>query len=284
MSEAFNIVVLDNTAPMRNRIKKIIDEENLSIHEAADALTFFNIINELGSKISLVITDIDLGEIDGFNIVKKLKQKNPYVPVILMTSDNRKDIFLKGIAAGVSDFILKPFEDDFFKNRIMKYISPALKEVAEINRTISKSLDQYITSEISKAKKGKYNFSVLMTTYFKPMNGLSMEQEKEYMFLSGMIYKNLNELFWITDVFIQYGTQSFIGVFPFCDQANTVKIDEKLKIRFKEMQDSDGRLSGYEIANAFVTYPEDGSSFEEIIDKLSIKMKDRIKDIKSRLK
>lgn len=279
MGENLGIVILDNTAAMRGRIKGVIGEESMQIYEAADSMALFNIINQKGEEIKLVIMDVELSGEDGFGIIKRIKQKCPSIPIIIMTSNNKKDIFLKGITEGASDFILKPFEDEFLRNRIKKYLE-ASTDLQEASGIVLKSLDQYINSELRKAKKGGYPLSLLMSTFFKPVNEVTAEIEKEYLALSGVIYTSLNEIFWDTDVFVQYGSQSFIGVFPFCDKSNTAIIEEKLNNRFDTLKNRNSRLSQFILANTFVTYPDVGDSFEALMDRLTVRLKARIQEEK----
>jgi two-component system, OmpR family, response regulator PhoP len=287
MHDISNVALLVQTSHMSKRITTIINAENGNSHEAQDPLKFLNIIEELGNNINLAIIDFDMGVEDGFSALEKVKMENPYLPIVVLTSNNKKELFLKCIMAGVADFILKPFEDSFLKERIKRFMQVITTEPDESNegtQIISKSLDEYVNSEISKANKGKYSFSVLMTTFFKPVNEVDLKLENEYKRLSGDLHKKLSELFWVTDIFIQYGNQSFIGVFPFCDMGNVSKIHDKIIKRFDEIKSSDERFKYYHIANAFVTYPAEGKDFEEIMNKLTSRMKEKITEIKSIVK
>ncbi|MDF2890686.1 MAG: transcriptional regulator [Clostridia bacterium] len=280
MHNITNIALLVQTTHMSNRIHTIMSADDRLILEAQDPLKLLSIVKELGNNISLVIIDFDMGIEEGFSILNKVKMKNPKVPIIILTSNNKKEIFLKSIIAGVNDFILKPFDDQFFKERVKRFMQVKADGSNEGAKIISKSLDEYVKSEISKANKGKYRFSVLMTTFFKPVDELDLKQENEYKRLSGDIYNNLAELFWVSDIYIPYGNQSFIGIFPFCNLNNTSIIHNKIIKRFSEVKNSDIRLEHYHIANSFVTYPEEGNDFEEIMNKLTSRMKQAILEIK----
>lgn len=281
MHDTTNVVLLVNTIHMSNRINTLIQAENGLIHEAQEPLKFLSLIKELQDNIHLAIIDLDIGIEEGFAILKKIKMRNPQLPIIIVSSNNKKDIFLKSIMAGVADYILKPFEDHFFSERVKRFMQPKSEQFDEGPQIISKSLDEYVKAEISKANKGKYAFSVSMTTFFKPVDEISLKQENEYKYLSDDLYKNLSELFWVTDTYIKYGNQSFIGIFPFCEQNNTSIIHNKITKRFAELQNADSKLEGYHIANAFVTYPSEGNDFEEMMSKLTTRLKETIVGMKS---
>lgn len=222
-----------------------------------------------------------MGIEEGFSTLEKVKLKNPHVPIIVLTSSNKKEIFLRSIIGGAADFILKPFEDDFFKERIKVFLQAKSDISYGTPQIISKSLAEYVAGEISKANKSKYSFSVLITTFFRPLDEISIRQENEYRRLSGDLHRNLSELFWVTDVFIQFGTQSFIGVFPFCDMNSKSKIHHKIMSKFDEIKNSDVRFEHYHIANAFVTYPAEGNDFGDMMNTLTSRLKQTIYDIKN---
>lgn len=284
MHDILNVALLVQTTHIGNRISAIINEVKGFSHEAQDPLRFHNIVNELGNDISLIIIDFDIGIEEGFSAMRKVKMKNPHVPIIVLTSNNKKEIFLRSMIAGAADFILKPFDDEFFMGRIKMFMRINAEAIVEGPQIISKSLDEYVNGEISKANKGKYSFSVLMTTFFRPLDEINLRQENEYRRLSGDLHKNLRELFWVTDVFIQYGAQSFIGVFPFCDIDSKSKIENKIIHKFDEIKNSDVRFEQYHIANAFVTYPAEGKDFDEMMNMLTTRMKQAIFDSKEMVK
>ena len=281
MNDVSNVALLTQTTHKSIRISGIIDELKCSSHITQDPLKLLSIIDGLGNDTNLVIIDFDMGIEEGFSTLEKVKRKKPHVPVIVLASNNKKEIFLKSIIAGVADFILQPFEDDFFRERIKRFLQTKVDAPDVKPQIISKSLDDYVNGEISKANKGKYSFSVLMTTFFRPLNEISIGQENEYRRLSGDLHNHLSQLFWVTDVFIQYGTQSFIGVLPFCDMDSISKINSKITDKFEEIKNSDVRFKYYRIANAFVTYPIEGNDYEAIMNELTMRMKQTIIDIKT---
>lgn len=58
----------------------------------------------------LIITDYEMPELTGLELVEKLKQNGFDIPTILITSDNSQELVIRAMRAGVSDFVCKPFE------------------------------------------------------------------------------------------------------------------------------------------------------------------------------
>jgi two-component system, OmpR family, copper resistance phosphate regulon response regulator CusR len=62
------------------------------------------------NEYGLVIIDINLPFISGYDLVKLFRFKNPYLPIIIITALNQTDHKLKGFNLGADDYLVKPFE------------------------------------------------------------------------------------------------------------------------------------------------------------------------------
>lgn len=107
--EEWIVVVDDNTINLQ-AAKHIFNDEQISARyfkSGADMLKFLD-----GTRIpSLILLDIHMPEMDGFEVLRRLKEQPAYekVPVIFLTADDDASTEQKGIAAGASDYIKKPF-------------------------------------------------------------------------------------------------------------------------------------------------------------------------------
>lgn len=66
----------------------------------------------------LILLDIMLPEIDGFEVLKKLRKKGVYTPVCMLTALDSVDNRIKGLNCGADDYIVKPFNRDELLARI----------------------------------------------------------------------------------------------------------------------------------------------------------------------
>lgn len=104
------IVVVDDSTINLQAAKHIFNEEQISARyfkSGADMLKFLD-----GTRIpSLILLDIHMPEMDGFEVLRRLKEQPAYekVPVIFLTADDDASTEQKGIAAGAADYIKKPF-------------------------------------------------------------------------------------------------------------------------------------------------------------------------------
>jgi DNA-binding response OmpR family regulator len=77
------------------------------VENGADALTR---LLEPSAHFDLVVLDVMLPGKDGFTVVAELRQKQNFVPVLMLTARGRPEDVLKGFAAGADDYLAKPAE------------------------------------------------------------------------------------------------------------------------------------------------------------------------------
>jgi DNA-binding NtrC family response regulator len=89
----------------------------------------------------LVITDISMPEMDGFQLLSSIRAINSVIPVIMITGLGGIDDAVKAIRNGASDFVVKPFNPDEFRIKIEKNLQFYLlvRENEELKKTRKKS-------------------------------------------------------------------------------------------------------------------------------------------------
>jgi response regulator RpfG family c-di-GMP phosphodiesterase len=91
----------------------------LNAKDGQEALSFF-----AAERPDVVITDVQMPGMDGVSLLKKLKDHDPTVPVILITGYPSLDVAIRGMKEGASDFLTKPFRF----NQVLLIIEKALRE------------------------------------------------------------------------------------------------------------------------------------------------------------
>lgn len=76
-------------------------------------------LDTLGSdKFAAVVLDIMLPGIDGFQVVKELRERQDFTPVLMLTARGRPEDVLRGFEAGTDDYLPKPFDLEIFLARL----------------------------------------------------------------------------------------------------------------------------------------------------------------------
>lgn len=71
----------------------------------------------------LFITDLDMPEMDGIDLLKTVKKMNPRIPVLVITGYADVPLAVKAIKAGASEFLEKPLETESFRTIVKKYLN-----------------------------------------------------------------------------------------------------------------------------------------------------------------
>ena len=126
-----------------NRINLLIAEEVLSDHYEVITMISASVMFELLDDVvpDLILLDIMMPEIDGFEALKRLKGDARYahVPVIFLTGKNDVETEKLGFEMGVIDFIAKPFSAPILLNRI--------KYILHIETVINERLEQLLREQ-----------------------------------------------------------------------------------------------------------------------------------------
>ena len=118
MKEFSKVFILDNVKSVRSRLQIILNSKDLKVIESSNSIEFFNVFLENKCNGDLIIMDVELMAEDGFQVIRKIRNKNKTIPIIILTANNNREILIKTIFEGASDYILKPFNDLRIKNKV----------------------------------------------------------------------------------------------------------------------------------------------------------------------
>lgn len=103
-----NILVIDDESTVRALLKEIIMDMNYGFFEAARAEKGLKILEK--EEISLIFLDIQLPNINGLDILPKIKDLYPNIPVYLISAFHNMESVIKNMNLKVEGFIPKPFD------------------------------------------------------------------------------------------------------------------------------------------------------------------------------
>jgi diguanylate cyclase (GGDEF)-like protein len=95
---------------MRKLVARIFQQNMWTVFETDNGLDALNFINS--NKLNLVILDVCMPEINGMEVLKKIRNnaKTSLMPVIMLTGDDTIDAKKSGFDSGADEYITKPFE------------------------------------------------------------------------------------------------------------------------------------------------------------------------------
>lgn len=122
------ILIIEDEEPIRELIKLNLTMVGYETMEACDGKeALYYIANE---KIDLVLLDIMLPKLDGYELLPKIIKKN--IPTIMLTAKDRLNDKVKGLEMGADDYVTKPFEAVELLARIKSVLRRAGKEKTKV--------------------------------------------------------------------------------------------------------------------------------------------------------
>jgi DNA-binding response OmpR family regulator len=128
------ILVIEDEPAVSILLVKILKCHGFDVCAAATGIGGLRLIGE--QSCDLILSDIDLPDIDGFEICRRIKQ-NPklrFVPVILMSGRLAEENEALALKLGAVDYVSKPFRVENIVNKVSAHIQGAKSAVYETRR------------------------------------------------------------------------------------------------------------------------------------------------------
>ncbi len=118
------ILVVDDSSSLRTAVRIALTGAGFDVVEAEDGKQALTKLD--GRKYHLVISDVNMPNLDGFGFVTAMKQMaaNKYTPVVMLTTETGDDKKEKGKAAGAKAWIVKPFMPPQLLSVVSKLVMP----------------------------------------------------------------------------------------------------------------------------------------------------------------
>ena len=120
------ILLVDDSKTMRNIWKKVVStfEPDAEIFEAGDGLEGLAVFSEQ-VNIDLVLIDWNMPNMNGLEMVTKVRETNKDTVIIMCTTEAEKPRIIEAIKAGINNYVIKPFTPDAFKEKIQETMAKA---------------------------------------------------------------------------------------------------------------------------------------------------------------
>jgi len=102
------ILIIEDDSRVAELIQRGLEEQGFETTLAYDGLSGKKLASQ--NDFDLIITDIILPKMDGIDLCKEIKQRQPDLPIIMLTALGTTDDKVEGFDAGADDYLVKPFE------------------------------------------------------------------------------------------------------------------------------------------------------------------------------
>jgi len=119
---SFNVLVVDDSPPMRQVIKKVIQISGFDVGELLEAGNGKEALEVLSSNwVDVILLDIHMPEMDGIEMLRRLSEEDLWkrIPVIVVTTEGREQVIEEAKRLGAKGYVKKPFNPEQIKEILM---------------------------------------------------------------------------------------------------------------------------------------------------------------------
>lgn len=103
-----NLLLVEDEQSVSSFIRKGFESEGYLLDAAFDGILGKSLFNK--KQYDLIILDINLPGINGFQLCREFKEEHPHIPIIFLTALDDLDDKIMGFESGADDYLVKPFE------------------------------------------------------------------------------------------------------------------------------------------------------------------------------
>ncbi|SET04570.1 response regulator transcription factor [[Clostridium] polysaccharolyticum] len=175
--ENLKVLVVDDESRMRKLVKDFLVREKFDVIEAEDGEQALDIYFKV-KNIALVILDVMMPKLDGWQVCKEIRQYSN-VPIIMLTAKGEERDELMGFDLGVDEYISKPFSPKILVarvNAIVRRINGKEEEKCEIGGIV---LDKTAHEVVIDGKTVELSFKEFeLLSYFVENKGVALSRER----------------------------------------------------------------------------------------------------------
>jgi two-component system chemotaxis sensor kinase CheA len=120
--EDYTVMLVDDSKTDRKIMKTAIEPLGIQIVEATDGVDALTKLKNSEEEIDVMLVDIEMPRMDGYTLASEIRKYNRYkgMPLIAVTSRNSKSDRMRGVEAGMSEYITKPYSVEYLANVVKR--------------------------------------------------------------------------------------------------------------------------------------------------------------------
>ena len=135
------ILIVDDELRMRKLIKDFLTAKGFSILEAEDGEKALEVYEENKNKINLILLDVMMPKLDGWSVLRQIKQESK-IPIVMLTARGEEQDELFGFELGVDEYISKPFSPKILVARVEAILKRTNQNVKKIKSYAGIEIDK----------------------------------------------------------------------------------------------------------------------------------------------
>ena len=175
-----NILIVDDDKNVRITIRRVLEKENMTCTEASSGQEALSLLE--CSNFNLVILDINMDDMDGFEVLSTMRRSGINTPVIFLSGRSEDYDIILGLGLGADDYITKPFKPRVFSAMIKAALRRNKK--TGIESYIEKGPFKFDTKKMRVYKEGKEiqlsSKEILLMKFFMENEGIVFTKDQLY--------------------------------------------------------------------------------------------------------
>jgi len=118
------LLVVEDDRILQEQLRELLGFEMKEIYQAFDGKEGLSIFKD--KKPDIILTDLSLPEMDGFSMIKKIREIDRDQPIVVLSAHSHKETLLKALDLSVNGYLLKPLQDiDLLKAKLREQVQNA---------------------------------------------------------------------------------------------------------------------------------------------------------------
>ena len=120
------ILIVEDDSSLREALKDTLELVGHTTFSADNGNAAMHILDN--ESIDMIVSDVEMSEVDGMQLLQRVSNQYPDLPFILMTAYGSIQQAVLAIQAGAKDYLVKPFEPEVLVTKVSQYLPSAIKE------------------------------------------------------------------------------------------------------------------------------------------------------------
>lgn len=146
----FNILIVEDDKNLRKLVVTYLNKNGYNMFEATDGQLALDVLDK--EYIDLIISDIMMPKMDGFELIKELRQASYEIPILILTAKSDIDDKKEGFLLGADDYMVKPVDIEEMLLRVQVLLRRS-KKASDKKIKIGNLVLNYNQLSVTKNKK-----------------------------------------------------------------------------------------------------------------------------------
>jgi two-component system, OmpR family, copper resistance phosphate regulon response regulator CusR len=196
---AMKVLIVEDEAKVANFVSKGLEEEGYGVDVAYDGRRGLELLD--ASSYDIVLLDLMIPEVDGLEVLKRMRARGLNTPVLIITAKSSKEDVVKGLDTGSDDYLTKPFSFDELLARMRALLRRSKQADARVLEYGNVTLDPYnrkLSVNSKEAELTEKEFLIMEYLVRNCERPLTRNEIAEY------VWQNKGESTNIVDVYVNF--------------------------------------------------------------------------------